>query len=139
MTLDQIVAISDIAAAVLSAAAFAFAFYVRSVADAKCEKLKEDYDGKLARAKAEFDGEIKIVTNALYQRINGLGDRLQHVESRLDGAAGREDVHKLSLQLSDLSGDLKVMTAKLASMSENSQITGLAIKRLENHLLKIEG
>ncbi|MGH6887970.1 MAG: DUF2730 family protein [Rhizomicrobium sp.] len=132
MTLDQIIAIADVAAVVLSAAAFAFGFYVHAVAGGKIASCRDEL-------KKEFDAETKAVAAALYARINGFGDRLQIVETKVDDTARRDDLHKLSLQLVGMSGDLKAMAVKMESLNESARITGIAIKRVENHLFHIEG
>lgn len=139
MTPETFASIVEGAAAVFSVAALVLGFYVRSVAGSKCENLKDEFDDRIDDAKKDFDAEIKAVTSALYSRLNGLGDRVQHLESSADGNARREDVHNLSLQLMSMAGDMKAIAAKMEALGENSHNTGLAIKRLENHLLHIEG
>jgi hypothetical protein len=138
MSPETIAVIADVAAVVLSAAAIALGFYIKATTADAIERRCEPITERCEELRKEFDAEIKGITNALYQRINGLGDRMQHVESRVDDAARRDDLHALSLQLAGIAGDLKAITARMESLDDSARLSGLAIKRVENHLFKIE-
>jgi hypothetical protein len=160
MTPDTIIAFVDAAAALLSLAALALGFYVKAksedVVDKRVAALDRTYQAKIEALRSENAAECKglgagidalraqqdakadALAKAVYERITNFGDRLQHLEGRVDDMPRREDVFKVSLQLQGMAGDLKAITAQMASLEQNSKANREAVARIENHIFKIE-
>jgi hypothetical protein len=126
MTLDQIVAIADIAAVVLSSAAMIFGFYVRATAHAAVE-----------RRGVAIETKIEGLARALYERINADHDRISQLEGKIDDMPRVSDVHALSLQISAMAGDLKAIGVKMGNIEEANKGYRGAISRIENHLFEV--
>lgn len=138
MTLDQIVAIADVAAVVLSIAATALCFYVRATAhdaiNKKCDALQVKLETQIKAVEAKLEHAVK----ALYERMNADHDRIKTLEGKVDDMPRSGDVHALSLQLASMAGDLKAITVKVTSIEDSNRAMGNAMRRVENHLFKVE-
>jgi hypothetical protein len=127
MNWDSIFGIAESASCVLSVVALGFGFYVRATAskaaDDKCRVV---------------DGKLDLAVKGLYDRINADHDRLSRLEGIVDDMPRRDDVHKLSLQLSELSGDLKAINAKMEGIVTSSNGNAAALRRVEDHIFNVE-
>jgi hypothetical protein len=162
---ETIAIIAQIAEAVLTAAAIALGFYVRSTVSAKstadCAALETRIERKIDAVDKALDLKIDTVDKALdlkidaaekgsenkiemsisrmHERIGGYENRIRNLEIKVDGNAKSEDLHKVALQLAEMGGDLKALIARTDASEMISKNTASAVKRLEDHILEIQG
>lgn len=127
MSPDSWIGIANLAGDALALAALALGFYVRTTAAAQTDKRCDATDEKQAST-----------TNALYARLNSYGDRIMRLESVVDDMPRTKDVYALSLQISGMAGDLKAIAAKMEAIEHSSNGNANALRRLEDHVLKVE-
>lgn len=60
--------------------------------------------------------------------------RLQALEQDVKGMPGKDDMHRLELQLSEISGDMKAMYATMTGMASSIERTEKIVGRHEDHL-----
>ncbi|WP_158971972.1 DUF2730 family protein [Chachezhania sediminis] len=60
--------------------------------------------------------------------------RLQAVEQAIQTMPGKDDMHRLELHLSEMSGDMKAMSATMMAMAESQTRTERIVSRHEDHL-----
>jgi len=128
VNLESISLFVESASIAMSGAAVLFCFYVRSTASSVAEKKC-----------AAVEAKLELAVKGMYDRYSGDHDRLNRIEGTIEDMPRRDDVHRLSLQLSELGGDLKAINAKMAGIVESSAGNALALRRVEDHLFKVEG
>lgn len=127
MNLESIGLFVESASIVMSGAAVLFCFYVRSTAATVAEKKC-----------AIIDNKVDLAVRGLYDRINADHDMLSRLQGVVDDMPRRNDVHTLSLKLSELSGDLKAINAKMESIVVSSNGNAAALRRVEDHIFNVE-
>ncbi|MGB2200386.1 MAG: DUF2730 family protein [Pseudooceanicola atlanticus] len=60
--------------------------------------------------------------------------RLQAVEQTVQTMPGKDDMHRLELHLSEISGDMRAISATMVAMSESLKRTENIVSRHEDHL-----
>lgn len=128
MTFDAVVGIANVVGDIVGFVGLGFGFYVRAT-------VREKIDRSEDRQSAKLDGAVK----GLYDRINADDKRITQLEGKIDDMPRTRDVHNLSLQLSDMAGDLKAITAKMSAIEDSSKANNLALRRVEDHLFKVDG
>ena len=61
--------------------------------------------------------------------------RLQALEQTVQGMPGKDDMHRLELQLSEIAGDMKGMSATMLGMSQSMARTEKIVGRHDEHLM----
>ncbi|QEW21214.1 hypothetical protein LA6_003422 [Marinibacterium anthonyi] len=61
--------------------------------------------------------------------------RLQELAQTVQGMPGKDDMHRLELQLSEIAGDMKAMSATMLGMSQSMARTEKIVGRHEDHLM----
>ncbi|MBB96940.1 MAG: hypothetical protein CML68_20375 [Rhodobacteraceae bacterium] len=92
----------------------------------------------VALAYSWFANRRKDVDRRFYEgskRMDRHDLRLQALEQGLGTLPGREDLHRLELHLSGMSGDMKAMTATMEGMAESMARTEKIVGRHEDHLM----
>jgi DNA relaxase NicK len=153
MSPETIAIVANIAAALLGAAALVISFYVRATVGEKsakdCETLETKVETKIEAVEKELGAKIEAVDKAhgdgleraigrLHERVAGYEARIRNLEVKIDSNAKQDELHKVAIQITEVSGDMKAILARMSSMEENSKVNAASLRRLEDHVLNIE-
>jgi phage-related tail protein len=71
----------------------------------------------------------------LRETYQGLNARVTAAEDAIKAMPGRDDMHRLEIMMTDMSGDMKAVRATMRGMSDSMTAISTAVSRHEDHLL----
>lgn len=72
----------------------------------------------------------------MQKRLDAQHDIIVKLSSRCDGLATREDVHSIALALSNMTGEMKVLGARVEAGKEREAATAAAVRRVDEYLFQ---
>lgn len=92
---------------------------------------------------AAFVGWVRMRNSAVDKRIDACGERLdrhehriQATEQSLQNMPGREDLHNLSLAISEMRGDMREVRAAMQGQGQIMARLETVVSRQEDHLMR---
>ena len=90
-----------------------------------------------------FASWVRVRNNAVNERIDDHGERLDRHEQRilsaeqtLKGMPGKDDIHALSLSITEMRGDMREMRTAMQGQGQIMTRLETVVSRQEDHLMR---